>query len=86
MAKVLSKPKGGMTTKPKREAYAVFTSLYGVILLPYLLLLPSLLFLAVFYAWPLVEAIRTAFTAEGGLGLGNFRSMAADLNFRAALP
>ena len=53
--------------------------------LPYLLLLPSLLFLAVFYAWPLVEAIRTAFTAEGALGLGNFRTMAADLNFRAAL-
>lgn len=54
--------------------------------LPFLLLLPSLLFMLAFFAWPLVEAILVAFGDEaGGWTLDHFRDMADDLNFRDAL-
>ena len=52
--------------------------------LPYLLLLPSIAFMLVFFAWPLVEAILVAFGDEaGGWTLEHFRSMADDINFTA---
>lgn len=54
--------------------------------LPYLLLLPSVLFMLVFFAWPLVEAMLVAFGDEnGGWTLDHFREMADDLNFQDAL-
>lgn len=54
--------------------------------LPYLLLLPSVLFMLVFFAWPLVEAILVAFGDEsGGWTLDHLREMADDLNFQDAL-
>jgi multiple sugar transport system permease protein len=55
--------------------------------LPVLLLLPSILFLLMFFAWPLVEAILVAFgdPASGAWTLDNFRTMADDLNFQDAL-
>jgi multiple sugar transport system permease protein len=54
--------------------------------LPYLLLLPSIVFMLVFFAWPLVEAILVAFGDEaGGFTLEHFRSMADDINFTEAL-
>jgi multiple sugar transport system permease protein len=54
--------------------------------LPYLLLLPSVLFLLLLFAWPLVEAVRVAFNDDGGAwSLENFRAMADDLNFRDAV-
>ena len=60
---------------------------WGELTLPYLLLLPSVLFLLVFFAWPLVEALLVAFGDEASTGwtLDNFREMADDLNFRDAL-
>lgn len=54
--------------------------------LPYLLLLPSVLFFLVLFAWPLVEALLVAFNDDGGAwSLDNFRAMADDLNFRDAV-
>ncbi len=54
--------------------------------LPYLLLAPSLLFLALLFLWPLGEAFLVAFSDPGGgWSLANFREMADDLNFADAL-
>lgn len=55
-------------------------------LLPPLLLLPSILFLLVLFAWPLMEALVVAFgDGSGGVTLDHFRQMADDLNFTDAL-
>jgi multiple sugar transport system permease protein len=53
--------------------------------LPYLLLAPSLVFLAFLFAWPLVEAFRVAFSTEQGFMLENFQRMYDDLYFIEAL-
>jgi multiple sugar transport system permease protein len=53
--------------------------------LPYLLLAPSLIFLAFLFAWPLVEAFRVAFSTEQGFTLENFQRMYDDLYFTEAL-
>ena len=53
--------------------------------LPYLLILPSVLFLLVFFGWPLLSALVLAFREGEGVGLGNFRRMAQDLYFGDAL-
>jgi multiple sugar transport system permease protein len=55
-------------------------------LTPYLLILPSLVFLAAFFLIPLVEALIVSFKASnGGYGFHNYTRMAADLNFGPAL-
>lgn len=53
--------------------------------LPYLLLLPSVIFLAFFFALPLAEALWLALQAGTGLSLENFHRMASDLYFGEAL-
>jgi multiple sugar transport system permease protein len=53
--------------------------------LPYLLLAPSLVFLAFLFAWPLVEAFRVAFSTGQGFTLENFQRMYDDLYFMEAL-
>ena len=54
--------------------------------LPYLLLAPSIVFLLVFFTWPLVEAFVVALTGNAGQwSLDNFRTMADDIYFRDAL-
>jgi multiple sugar transport system permease protein len=53
--------------------------------LPYLLLAPSLVFLAFLFAWPLVEAFRVAFSTEQAFTLENFQRMYDDLYFIEAL-
>jgi multiple sugar transport system permease protein len=54
--------------------------------LPYLLLAPSIVFLLVFFAWPLLEAFAVALGgASGEWSLDNFRTMAGDIYFRDAL-
>ena len=53
--------------------------------LPYLLLAPSLIFLTFLFAWPLVEALRVAFSTEQGFTLENFQRMYDDLYFTEAL-
>ncbi len=53
---------------------------------PYALLLPSLVFLAVFFAVPMVRAFGLAFQdAEGSWSLASWRTMFADAQFREAL-
>ncbi len=54
-------------------------------LIPYLLIAPSLVFLAAFFLIPLAEALLVSFRAGDGYGLGNYQRMAADINFAPAL-
>jgi multiple sugar transport system permease protein len=54
-------------------------------LIPYALLAPSVLFLLVFFAWPLVQTAGLAFRVNGAWSTGNFVRMAGDLNFTSAL-
>ena len=53
--------------------------------LPYLLVAPAFVFLAVLFCVPLVQTIALAFQTGTGFGLGNFVQMAEDLNFNDAV-
>jgi multiple sugar transport system permease protein len=53
--------------------------------LPYLLLLPAILFLAVFFLFPVVQVLWEAFTANGTFSLRNFETMSNDWKFQPAL-
>lgn len=53
---------------------------------PYALLLPSALFLALFFATPMVQAFTLAFQGtDGSFGLSSVERMVGDTSFRAAL-
>jgi multiple sugar transport system permease protein len=53
---------------------------------PYLLLAPSVLFLAVFFAWPMIQALVLAFQdASGAWSLAPVQRMTSDLNFADAV-
>src|SRR3712207_1251018 len=53
---------------------------------PYLLLAPSLLFLVVFFAWPMVESLLLAFEGAGGVWSAEpIQRMASDLAFWEAI-
>jgi multiple sugar transport system permease protein len=53
---------------------------------PYLLLLPTVLFLAVFFAWPMVESLILAFQdADGAFSLEPIRRMSGDIAFWEAI-
>lgn len=55
-------------------------------LTPYLLLLPSVIFLLIFFAYPMVEAFVLAIRADdGGWTLEHFRTMVRDVAFTPAL-
>lgn len=54
-------------------------------LIPYVLIAPSVLFLAVFFIWPLVEALLLAVRGPGGFTLEYFQRMAGDLYFQDAM-
>jgi multiple sugar transport system permease protein len=53
--------------------------------LPYLLIAPAVLFLAVLFLVPLVQTIALAFQENGAWTLDNFQRMSSDLNFSDAL-
>jgi multiple sugar transport system permease protein len=53
--------------------------------LPYGLVLPTLAFLALFFAWPMVQAFELAFRDEGRWTLDHLRTMRNDLRFEEAL-
>jgi len=53
--------------------------------LPYLLVAPAALFLAVLFAVPMVQTVALAFQTEGAWSFGNFATMAGDLNFQDAV-
>jgi len=52
---------------------------------PYLLLLPSTIFLLVFFGWPMVRAIGLAFTDQGGVTLQHVERMTNDIGFQQAI-
>lgn len=54
-------------------------------LLPYVLLAPSVIFLAVLFVIPLVETIALSFTEHGVPSLASYRRMIGDLNFGVAV-
>ena len=55
-------------------------------LAPYALLAPAGIFLAIFFAWPMVQALLMAFRdAAGGFTLNYFRQMLTDVNFWPAV-
>jgi multiple sugar transport system permease protein len=54
-------------------------------LLPYLLVAPSIAFLALFFLVPLAQTIQLSFTTDGVLSFGNYARMAGDLNFATAI-
>ncbi|HWG84221.1 MAG TPA: sugar ABC transporter permease, partial [Deinococcales bacterium] len=54
--------------------------------IPYMLVAPSVVFLLIFFAWPLAEALLLAVQAPGGgITFEHFRRMASDLNFSDAV-
>lgn len=55
--------------------------------IPYALIAPSVVFLLIFFVWPLAEALLLSVkdNATGAIGMNNFQKMAADLNFGDAL-
>lgn len=54
-------------------------------LIPFMLIAPSLIFLAVFFIVPLAEALIVSFKSGSGYGIENYRRMVGDLNFGPAL-
>jgi multiple sugar transport system permease protein len=53
--------------------------------LPYWLILPTLVYLALFFAWPMVKSFQLAFQEDGDWTLSPFRQMMDDVAFRDAL-
>ena len=54
-------------------------------LIPYLLIAPAILFLALFFLVPLVQTFALSFTVDGAWSPGNYARMAGDLNFATAI-
>lgn len=53
--------------------------------LPYALILPTVAYLGLFFAWPMVQAFGLAFRVDNDWTLAPFRTMVDDTNFRPAL-
>jgi multiple sugar transport system permease protein len=53
--------------------------------LPYLLIAPATIFLAVLFLVPLAQTIALAFQADGAWSFSNFSTMAGDINFSDAV-
>jgi multiple sugar transport system permease protein len=53
--------------------------------LPYALIAPSVVFLGLFFVYPVIETMLLSFRVGNQLGVGNYARMAADLNFGAAM-
>ena len=53
--------------------------------LPYVLILPTVAYLGLFFAWPMVQAFELAFRIDDDWTLAPFRTMYNDLNFNPAL-
>ena len=52
---------------------------------PYLLITPAVLFLALLFLVPLVQTIWLAMSQDGSFSLTNFHTLTNDLNFGAAI-
>ena len=53
--------------------------------LPYGLILPTVAYLGLFFAWPMAQAFKLAFNENGAWTVEPFRRMANDANFEDAL-
>jgi multiple sugar transport system permease protein len=53
--------------------------------LPYWLVLPTLAYLALFFAWPMIQSFELAFREEGDWTLAHVRTMVNDLRFGEAM-
>ncbi len=53
--------------------------------LPYWLVLPTLAYLALFFAWPMIQSFELAFREEGVWTLDHLRTMKDDLRFGEAM-
>jgi multiple sugar transport system permease protein len=53
--------------------------------LPYALILPTVAYLGLFFAWPMVQAFELAFHVDGAWTFAPFRTMYNDVNFNQAL-
>ncbi len=53
--------------------------------LPYALILPTVAYLGLFFAWPMVQAFQLAFRLGGAWTIEPFRTMVNDTNFDQAL-
>ena len=53
--------------------------------LPYALILPTVAYLGLFFAWPMVQAFELAFRIDGTWTVAPFRTMVNDVNFNQAL-
>jgi multiple sugar transport system permease protein len=53
--------------------------------LPYALILPTVAYLGLFFAWPMVQAFELAFRIDGAWTVAPFRTMVNDVNFNQAL-
>ena len=52
--------------------------------LPYALILPTVAYLGLFFAWPMVQAFELAFRVDGTWTVAPFRTMVNDVNFNQA--
>ncbi len=85
-----SQPTAPAGAKPRRNAHA---RLHGHPLMPYLLVLPATLYLAIFQIFPLLQELWLSFTATSLLstgqsdwvGLGNYRDLLGDPDFRKSI-
>ena len=53
--------------------------------LPYALILPTVAYLGLFFAWPMVQAFELAFRVDDTWTVAPFRTMVNDVNFNQAL-
>ena len=72
---------GARTVTPAQAPRGAATRALRVRALPYLLLAPSLVFLAVLFAVPFVQTVLLSVTDGDRLSLANYAKMAGDLNF-----
>jgi multiple sugar transport system permease protein len=74
-------PPAGLERPSRRHA----TRSLGA-LTPYLLIAPTVIFMVVFFVWPLIDALLLAFRSSAGAWtLANVQGMLSDLNFVPAL-
>lgn len=70
------------TADPRPEGPGLLRSVFGGGRLPYWLILPTVVYVLFFFAWPMTQAFGLAFLGEdGGLTLEHIRTMLDDVQF-----
>ena len=77
-------PAGATAERPPGQGW--LRTVFGPGRVPYWLVLPTVVYVLVFFAWPMVQAFVLAFVGEdGGLTLEHVRTMVGDVQFMDAL-